>query len=174
MLSLNWFLGAPMRFVLTLALLAFCAAPSFAADKVRISVSISCNDHDAATRLGAAFTRAFAGAPDYELVDSLPQAKLMIMANRDANSAKNPNGWSIAAARVSNVQSYFAASKLANTQQADALAVKPVITGMVNEDGFLKSLSVAHLDDLSDTSLDALAKALTTNFLKEMAGAVKR
>lgn len=163
-----------MRTLLALLCLLFAAAPSVAADKIRVSVSIVCNDKDAAGRLAAAFTKAFAKAPDYELVDSLPQAKLMINANRDANSAKNPGGWSIAFARATNVQSYFAASKLANTQQADALAVKPVITGMVNEDGFIKSLNVAHLDDLSDATADALADAVTAAFLKEMAGAVKR
>ena len=159
-----------MRAFLILLCLLLTAAPSFAADKIRISVSISCNDHDAAGRLAAAFTRAFAKAPDYELVDTLPQAKLVLYANRDANNRKNPDGWSIAIARVSNVQSYFAASKLADTQQADALAVKAVISGMLTEDGFLKSLNVAHLDDLSDANVEALAQAVSAAFLKEMAG----
>ena len=159
---------------LTLLCLLLTAAPSFAADKTRIAVSIICSDHDAAGRLAAAFTRAFTKAPDYELVDSLPQSKLVLYANRDANNRKNPDGWSIAIARVSNVQSYFAASKLADTQQTDALAVKPVINGMVNEDGFLKSLNVAHLDDLSDANVEALAQAVTASFLKELAGATKR
>jgi hypothetical protein len=163
-----------MRAFLALLCLLLTAAPSFAADKMRISVSIICNDHDAAGRLGAAFTRSFAKAPDYELVDTLPQAKLILNANRDINSRKNPEGWSIAIARVSNVQTYFAASKLADTQQADALAVKPVITGMVKEDGFLKSLNVAHLDDLSDANLEALAETVTAAFLTEISGGVKR
>jgi hypothetical protein len=163
-----------MRILLTLLCLLLTSAPSLAADKIRVAVSIICNDRDAAGRLGGAFTKAFAGAPDYELVDSLPQSKLVLYANRDSNSAKNPNGWSIAFARVSNVQSYFAASKLTNTQQADALALKPVITGMVQEEGFLKNLNVAHLDDLSDANLEALAQAVTTAFIKEMAGATKR
>jgi len=163
-----------MRVVLSLLCLFCLASPSFAADKIRISVAITCNDREAANKLAAAFTAAFAKAPDYELVDKLPQAKLMIYANQDVNNRKNPQGWSIALARVSNVQTYFLASKLNDSQQADAVAVKPIVNGMVNEDGFLKTLNVAHLDDLSDANVQALAEVATTAFLKEMAGVVKR
>jgi hypothetical protein len=158
-----------MRTLLFSFCLLFAAANAVAADKIRISVSIACDDHEAAGRLAAAFAKSFAVVPDYELVDSLPQAKLVLYANRDSNSGKNPQGWSIAIARVSNTQSYFAASKLENTQQTDALAVKPVITGMLNEEGFLKNLNVAHLDDLSDASVAALADAVTASFVKGMA-----
>src|SRR5579859_3968522 len=101
-----------MRIFLTVLCLLLTAAPSFAAEKIRVSVQIACNDRDAAGRLAAAFTRAFNKAPDYELVESLPQAKLVIYANRDINSRTNPAGWSIAIARVSNAQAYYAASKL--------------------------------------------------------------
>ena len=158
-----------MRILLLSLCLLFAAIHADAADKIRISVSIACDDHEAAAKLAAAFAKSFAEMPDYELVDSLPQAKLVLYANRDSNSAKNPQGWSVAVARVSNVQSYFAASKLENTQQTDALAVKPVITGMVNEEGFLKNLNVAHLDDLSDASIAILADAVTASFVKGMA-----
>ena len=157
-----------MRALSILLCLLLTAAPSFAAEKTRIGVTITCNEPDARNRLGAAFAKAFSKTPDYELSDSLPQARLVIYANRDANSSKNAQGWSIAFARLSNAQSYYAASKLANTQQADALAVKQVVSGMVNEAGFLKSLNVAHLDELSDATADALAEVVTSNFLKEM------
>lgn len=160
-------------FLISLCLL-LAAAPSFAAEKIRIGVSITCNDQDASKRLAAAFAKAFNKAPDYELVDSLPQAKLVIYANRDSNSSTNPKGWSVAFAQVSNAQSYYAASKLTGTQQTDALAVKQVISGMVNELGFLKSLNVAHLDELTDATADALAQAVTTAFLKEIAGGASR
>ena len=158
-----------MRIFLTVLCLLLTAAPSLAAEKVRVSVQIACNDREAAGRLAAAFTKAFNKAPDYELVDSLPQSKLMIYANRDTNSLKNAEGWSIAIARVSNAQAYYAASKLADTQQSDALAVKQVITGMLNEDGFLKHLYVAHLDDLSDAAIETLADAVTAAFVKDLA-----
>lgn len=154
---------------LTLLCLLLMAAPTLAADKVRVSVQIACNDRDAAGKLAAAFTKAFGKAPDFELVDSLPQAKLVIYANRDSNSAKNTNGWSVAIARVSNAQTYYAAQKLTDTQQSDALAVKQVITGMLNEEGFLKNLNVAHLDDLSDAAVELLANAVTSAFLRDLA-----
>jgi hypothetical protein len=157
-----------MRALSILLCLLLMAAPSLAAEKTRIGVTINCNEPDARNRLAAAFTKAFNKAPDYELSDSLPQARLLIYANRDTNSAKNAQGWSIAFARVSNAQSYYAASKLANTQQSDALAVKQVVGGMVNEAGFLKSLNVAHLDELSDATADALAEVVTAAFIKEM------
>jgi len=163
-----------MRVVLTVLCLLLTAFPSSAADKVRISVTVSCDDGEAAQRLAAAFKKAFDKAPDYQLVDSLPQAKLVIYANRDVNSRKNPQGWSVAIARVSNVQTYYAASKLADTQQADALAVKQIVTGMVNEEGFLKNLNVAHLDDLSDGAIETLAEVVTSAFLKDLAGGAKR
>ena len=163
-----------MRILLLALCLLLSAGPSLAADKIRVAVAINCADHEAGGKLASAFAQSFAKTSDYELVDTLPQAKLLLYANRDANSAKNPQGWSIAFARVSNVQSYFAASKLEHTQQTDALAVKPIVTGMVNEEGFLKSLSVAHLDDLSDASIGALADAITQVFVKEMAGVTKR
>jgi len=158
-----------MRIFLTVLCLLLTAAPSFAAEKIRVSVQIACNDRDAAGRLAAAFTRAFNKAPDYELVESLPQAKLVIYANRDINSRTNPAGWSIAIARVSNAQAYYAASKLTDTQQSDALAVKQVITGMLNEEGFLKNLNVAHLDELSDAAVETLADAVTSAFLTDLA-----
>jgi hypothetical protein len=154
---------------MTVLCLLLMAAPSLAAEKVRVSVQIVCNERDAADRLAAAFTKAFNKAPDYELVDSLPQAKLVIYANRDTNSRTNPQGWSVAIARVSNAQTYYAASKLADTQQSDALAVKQVIAGMLNEEGFLKNLNVAHLDELSDATVEILADAVTSAFLKDLA-----
>lgn len=163
-----------MRALSILLCLLLTAAPSFAAEKIRIGVSITCNDQDASNRLAAAFAKAFKNAPNYELVDSLPQAKLVIYANRDSNSSANPKGWSVAFAQVSNAQSYYAASKLTDTQQTDALAVKQVVNGMVNELGFLKSLNVAHLDELTDATADALAQVVTASFLKEIAGGINR
>jgi len=163
-----------MRFVFALLSLALVAAPSYAADKTRISVQIVCNDRDATAKLANSFTQAFAKAQDYELVDKLPQAKLMLYANKDVNSRKNPEGWSIAIAWTSNVQTYFLASKLNDSQQADAVAVKPIVTGMVNENGFIKNLTVAHVDDLSDTNVQALGELITAQFIKEMAGVQKR
>lgn len=163
-----------MRKFLTVLCLLLTAAPSIAADKIRVSVQIACSDRDAAGKLAAAFTKAFGKVSDYELVDSLPQAKLVIYANRDSNSAKNPNGWSVAIARVSNTQTYYAASKLADTQQSDALAVKQVIAGMMQEEGFLKNLNVAHLDELSDATVEVLAEAVTAAFFKDLAGGTKR
>ena len=156
-----------MRMIYGLVLLALLGAPCFAADKTRVSATISSDDSAAAQKIAAAVNAELAKAIDVEIVDKLPQAKLILYANRDVNN-KNPNGWSIAIAHVSNVETYYLASKLLQSEQSDAAAAKPMLAQMVNEQGFLTHLSVAHLDELSDAAVAALARSVVPTFLAKI------
>lgn len=158
-----------MRMVIALLVLVFGAAPSIAADPVRVSISVSAADKSVAEKLAGAVYAELSKAGGYQVVDKLPQATLVLYANRDVNSRKNPDGWSIAIVHVSNVETYFLASKLLQSEQSDAVAVKPMLNQMVNEQGFVTHVNVAHFDELTGANIAALAHLAVENFLTKIA-----
>jgi len=157
-----------MRILCALILLVLSALPSYAADPVRVSASISCDDKAAAQKLAAAIDGELSKANGFQIVDKLPQSKLILYANKDVNDRKNPNGWSIAISHASNVETYFLASKLLQSEQSDAVAAKPILTQMVNEQGFITYLNVAHLDELTDANVAIFAHSVVTTFLSKI------
>lgn len=157
-----------MRLMIVLLMLAVGAAPSFAAEPMRISASVSCDDKVVAEKLAGAVNAELSKASGYQIVDKLPQSKLMLYANKDVKDRKNPNGWSIAIVHVSNVDTYFLASKLLKSEQTDVVAVKPMLTQMVNEEGFITHLNVAHIDEMSDANVAAVAHMVVENFLAKL------
>lgn len=157
-----------MRMMVVLLMLALGGAPALAADPVRVSVSVSADDKVVGEKLAGAVNAELSKATGYLVVDKLPQATLVLYANRDVNSRKNPDGWSISIIHVSNVDTYFLASKLLQSQQSDALAVKPMLNQMVNEPGFVTHVNVAHFDEMSDANVAAMAHMVVANFLAKI------
>lgn len=154
-----------MRILSALVLLALLASsPSFAADPVRVSAAIACDDKAVAQKLATAINGELSKASGFVVVDKLPQAKLIIYAKKDEKGA----GWSIAITHLSNVESYFLAGKLLQSEQSDAVAVKPVLTQMVNKDGFLTHLDVVHFDGMTDADIATLARSVVTSFLAKI------
>ena len=157
-----------MRMVIALLVLLLGAPPSFAADPVRVSVSVSAGDKAVAEKLAGAVNAELSKASGYVIVDKLPQATLVLYANKDVNSRKNPDGWSISIIHVSNVETYFLASKLLQSEQSDVVAVKPMLNQMVNEQGFVTHVNVAHFDELTDANVATLAHLVVANFLAKI------
>lgn len=157
-----------MRMVIALLVLVLGAAPSIAADPVRVAASVSADDKAVAEKLAGAVNAELSKASGYVVVDKLPQATLVLYANKDVNSRKNPDGWSVSIIHVSNVETYFLASKLLQSQQSDAVAVKPMLTQMVNGQGFVTHVNVAHFDEMTDANVATLAHLVVANFLAKV------
>ena len=153
-----------MRIPSALVLLALLASPSFAADPVRIAVAVGCDDKAMAQKLAAAINGELAKTSGFQIVDKMPQAKLLIFAKKDEKG----DGWSIAITHMNNVETYFLGSKLMQSQQSDAVAVKPVLSQMLDRDGFLTRLDVVHFDGMGDGDMAVLARSVVTDFLSKI------
>jgi hypothetical protein len=154
--------------VIALLMLALGAVPALAAEPVRVAASVSANDKAVAEKLAGAVNAELSKATGYLVVDKLPQATLVLYANRDVNSLKNPDGWSISVIHVSNVDTYFLASKLLQSQQSDAVAVQPMLNQMLSQPGFVTHVNVAHFDEMSDANLAAVAHRVVADFLAKI------
>lgn len=154
-----------MRILSALALLALLAGPSLAAaEPIRIAAAIGCDDKAIAQKMAAAINGELSKATGFQVVDKLPQSKLLIYAKKDGKG----NGWSVAITHISNVETYFLASKLLQSQQSDAVAVKPMLNQMLNKDGFLTHLDVVHFDGMADPDIAVLARSVVTDFLSRI------
>ena len=89
------------RFAVVIAL-CLVSLPSFAADKIPVSMVVVCADKGVGDKFTRAMTSQFKTHADYELTDKLPKATLFVYVNQDVEDRKNPNGWSIAIAHVNN------------------------------------------------------------------------
>jgi len=153
-----------MRILSALVLLALLSFPSFAADPVRLAASVGCDDKVIAQKLAAAINAELTKVNGVQVVDKLPQSKLLVFAKKDEKGS----GWSIAITHMSNVETYFLGSKLLQSEQSDAVAVKPVLSHMVERDGFLTRLDVVHFDGMTDTDIGVLARSVVTDFLAKL------
>jgi hypothetical protein len=89
-----------MRLMIVLLIGVMGALPALAADKVKVSATISTNDPAASERLAKSLYAELQKHPELEIDDKRPDSKLIITALRDEKSAKNPNGWSFGVVQV--------------------------------------------------------------------------
>jgi hypothetical protein len=120
------------------------------ADKTPVWLTMVSDNKKVGATVTAAATEEFRKHTDFEGSQKLPLATLFLYVNQDVNDTKNPDGWSIAIAHAENVESLTLASRLIDSRDETAKALKPVLITIINKPGFLAHLSVAHLDEMSD------------------------
>jgi hypothetical protein len=150
--------------LLALAVNASCAK---ADEPVKVAYKIVCSD-PVASQLISDAVRTRIDAAKLQTTDKLPFKKLFIYAQRDAGDRVNTNGWSFAIAHASNQVTYFVASKLLPANGSEVDSVKTALIGMLQEEGFLTYMNVAHVDRLDATTLSALADDFVAEFLTRL------
>jgi hypothetical protein len=163
------FFGENMKFIFMAfisLLLAFAPlADGHAAEPQRLSFAVICDDPQLAAKIEDGIRSRFADAKK-ETSNAFPAGKLFLYLQRDLNDRKNPEGVSVAIAHVSNVQT--AAYALGSIQRKEP--VSDQLGAMLREEGFLKHLSVAHLDEPSDEEIRMLLDSVVNTFFSKYPG----
>lgn len=143
------------------ALLSFATvADSHAAEPQRLAYTVICDEPQLSAKIEAGVRSRLADAKK-EITDTYPAGKLFLYLQRDINDRKNPKGVSVAIAHVSNMQT--AALALGSIQKKEP--VSDQLAAMLHEEGFLKHLSVAHIDEPSDEEIRILLDSVVKTFL---------
>jgi len=161
---------AAVKRIIVVLFFALMPMISWAADKNRISYRIICEDPAVLKKIINEVSLRIEKESNFEVNDEFPKAKLFVYAQQDINDRKNPGGWSLAIAHVSNMKGLFLAAKLIDSKDREVEAVKPVLVDMVKEEGFLQYLNVAHLDEMNDESLREAVDIIVANFAKKLDG----
>jgi hypothetical protein len=106
----------------------------------------------------------------YEIRQVAPTFEVIVFVNQDVNDRKNPTGYSIAIAHVSNLFGYYIASKLLDSKQSDALSVREQLIKMIREPGQMEYLNVAHMDEATDDQISELSSSITSTFFSKVPG----
>ncbi|MYM42188.1 hypothetical protein [Duganella qianjiadongensis] len=147
-----------IAFVLSLLTFADCQA----GEAQRLSYAVICEDAQLSARIDAGVrTRLMVAKKD--ISEKFPAGKLYLYLQRDVNDKKNPNGISVAIAHVSNVQTASLALGLIQKKEP----VPAQLSAMLREEGFLKHLSVAHIDEASDEEIETLLDSVLNTFLSK-------
>jgi hypothetical protein len=150
--------------LLALAMNASCAN---ADEPPKVAYRIVCSD-PVASQLISDAVRTRIDAAKLQTTDKLPFKKLFIYAQQDVGDRVNANGWSFAIAHVSNQVTYFVASKLLPANGSEVNEVKTALTSMLQEEGFLTYMNVAHVDRLNATTISEVADNFVAEFVKRL------
>lgn len=132
----------------------------YATEMSRLAFTVVCDDTVLAEKIRTG-VRTRLGKAQVEVVEQLPQAKLFLYVMRDVNDRVNKNGISIAIAYVSNAQTaQFALDKINKKED-----MSEILLVMLREEGYLKHLSVAHLDADSEVELGIFMDTVVDNFV---------
>ncbi len=126
----------------------FSSVASHAAEAQRFSYAVICDDAQLSAKIDAGIRSRLTLAKK-DISDKYPVGKLYLYLQRDINDKKNPQGVSIAIAHVSNLQT--ASLALGFIQKREPLSEQ--LSAMLREEGFLKHISVAHIDEASDEEI---------------------
>lgn len=163
MKSVRWILF----FLLTFAPAARAADTH---EAVRVDFTVICDDPLVQAKLAALIDGELKKDPEMIRDEKVPQRKLFLYAQKDINDRKNPNGWSFSIAHVSNVVNRILASRLDECQDVHCVDARRLTTMTAKEEGFLKHLNVAHVDELTDATMQQLVSAVFSSFAQKVKG----
>jgi len=103
----------------------------------------------------------------YEIRRMAPDSKLFVYVNQDVNDGINNQGVSIAVAHVSNLEAFYIASKIIPSKQSDSISVKNALVNLINEEGELHYLNVAHIDKPTDSEIGEVCKSIVSTFFQK-------
>ena len=140
---------------------------AIAIEPVKISYRVVCANENASKQISSAIAEGL-GRFNFEITEDFPVAKLFIYAQQDINDKANPEGWSLAIAHVSNYSTYRVAAKLLGSKNPEVTEVKSTLVNMLNEEGFMTYLNVAHVDELSEPNVTIVVNIIVDNFTKRI------
>lgn len=151
------------QFLALWTLLLAIAGGVRAEEKPRFNFAVVCTDASLQGKVSKGITDRLTKA-NVEISSNFPQGKLILFLARDVNDRRNPSGVSVAVAHVSNVPTAALALDLIRDKKEQLPAR---LSAMLQEEGFLEHLNVAHLDEASDEQIATLLDSLVTTFLKK-------
>jgi hypothetical protein len=156
------------RLFASVCILFFSSSIAWSAEKIRVSYEVVCDNSKISRAISEAISERLKRRSEIEVSERLPSAKLYVYAQQDVGDRVNPNGWSFAIAHASNQPTYFVGAKLLHSKEKAVEEIKPVLIEMLQEQGFIRYMNVAHLDEFSEKSLSILADNAVDEFLKRV------
>ena len=147
--------------------------PTFAQTKsttAHVDFTVICDDEEIREKLTSMLRTEVMKNPDLIWDAKLPARKLFLYAQKDINDRKNPNGWSFAISHVSNLPNQILAARLMKCDVPQCEEVKKLAYAMVKEEGMLKHMNVAHLDEVSDATLTEFVATIFATFAQKAKG----
>ncbi len=133
--------------------------------KTAVTVVVLCDDVAAKKMIHDSLLTQFRPLQDLEVVAKNGFSSLIVYAEKTVNDPKNPNGYAIAIAHTNGYELRLAYQNLRGINDEKVKAVRTVAERALREDlGLLRHLNVAHLDALSQKSVDALTKSIVSDF----------
>jgi len=151
-----------LRLIILACLLSAFTSASAAAERQRLSFVVIGSDKELDKRLEDGISARLLKA-NIEISDKLPQGKLFLYASQDVNDRKNTKGVSFAIAHTSNVQvALLLLDALKRKEEPSEM-----LMSMAREEGFIKYLSVAHIDEASKSEINELLDSVVKTFLEK-------
>lgn len=135
-----------------------------------VDFAVICEDPEVREKLNSLLRAEIMKNSDLVWDARLPARKLFIYAQKDINDRKNPNGWSFAVAQVSNLPNQILAARMMKCDAPQCEEVRKFTYEIVKEEGMLKHMNVAHLDEMSDAALSELIGTLFSTFVAKAKG----
>lgn len=154
------------RYVIALFLLLPVLA---LAEPVPVSIEVFGENAEAAMRLKRSLEDHIKEYAEVQVRnDKYPHLQLHVAIQQDINDRKNPNGWSFAIVHVSNIDTVHVAEQLAKSSDPSVQEVMPNIANMIREQGFVKYINVAHIDEFSKKNIDIVGCNIISEFVKRI------
>jgi hypothetical protein len=153
---------------IALAIAGLAPVQACASAPTRIAFRVVGESPQLVEKFRADIDRLIRARPGYEVVDTAPVLKLLVMVNQDVNDRVNRQGVSIAITHVSNLEAYYIASKLIDSSQSDAASVKDPLISMIRQEGELEYINVAHLDKGSDAQIELVCESIVATFFEKV------
>lgn len=159
-----------MRSVTIQFIVAACllrSALGVAAEPTKVAYAVICDNEAVGTKLSSAIEQRLKLAK-LEVTTKLPKAKLIVYAQQDLNDRVNRKGWSFAIAHVTNYPTYVVAAKLLGKNIKEVSPIEPALISMLNQEGFMTYMNVAHTDELSEQNISVILDSAVTEFSKRV------
>jgi hypothetical protein len=139
------------------------------ADPVPVSIEVFGANEDAAKQLKHSLEDNIKAYSEVQVRnDKYPYMQLCVALQQDINDRKNPNGWSLAIVHLSNIDTVHVAEQLAKSSDPKVKKVMPDIANMIREQGFVRYINVAHIDEFSKENIDIVVSGIIGEFVKRV------
>lgn len=152
-----------IRGVLAAMLLVAATVGVAHAQQFGVAFDVYGEDESAVQRIQQAVANEFTQRK-FRIEQKTPGLRLIVYVQHDVKDRKNPDGWTIAFAFATNAPTFAIAQKVIEGKGEANDALRSIVFPLLNERGFLTYLSAAHLDELSDNNIKALAAGVSELF----------
>lgn len=146
--------------------------PTFSlAQSLPVKFTVSSSDQTVKAKLEAEVVRAIG---EYNVISlakkKFPVAEIYVYANQDVENRINPNGWTFAAAHITNLRSLKLVEEVFKDGSSEPEEIKRLAAGLMQEHGFLKHLNVAHAESLGEREIRIVIGRFISDFSERVKG----